>query len=382
MTLELKDEEVRKTLADDAALTCHEARKHPVSQAEINRMVDDMMRKWFIGRQSVKVNFWDINMDWSLPGVLETITSHSFYWMPLYMMVKSLLPSSRFDFWKMVFENRKSVPMGDLLSVWYGCLADWEICSFQQVATPDGIEEFTANVSDPEMQRHSVITDPLLIDDPIVCFRYCQVQKPGWEMLRYIHGRRLQALKLSDAMRQALREDHLPVFAIHMDMSRRNVSFSLLAEVLNNGAVSIFRYLMEKGMVTDDIIPLPELCCFLAARFQDNVSVPMLAILEELYPGLIRSVTDVFGRNLLWYAVQNMKTGWFHPDCKLTPFLLEHGCDPQNVNQIGLPWQMITNELTMKFKKQLMRKRYNMENYRAVKPYLLLQNQPLDHLNA
>ena len=74
-----------------------------------------------------------------------------------------------------------------------------------------------------------------------------------------------------------------------------------------------------------------------------------------------------------------MKTGWFHPDCKLTPFLLEHGCDPLNTNQIGLSWQEITNGLPPKLKVQMMRRRYNMEHYSATSPKLQI-NQPLMNL--
>ena len=352
-----------------------------VTQTEICSWVDNMMHSLFIGRHYAKVNFCDIDIRWSFPGLLQTITAHPQKWLPLHKMCNRLDSSSRFAFWKMVFENRNSIPQNELLLVWYDCLADRGSLSYQRVSTYDGIEEYASNVEDSEMQKNSIITDPLLIDDPIVCFRYCQVQKPGWEKLQYIHGRRHQTLKLSDAMRQAIHEDNAPGFAMHLDMSRCNVSFSLLMEVLQNGAAGIFRYLLENNMLAK-VITTSELCCFLTAWFQDSLSVPLLTILDELQPGLVKSVRDVFGRNLLWYAVQNMKTGWFHPDCRLTPFLLEHGCDPQNTNQIGLTWQMITDGLTEKHKEQMMRRRYNMENYKASKPYLLQLNQPLNRLKV
>jgi len=353
----------------------------PVTQEEITGWIDEMVQNFrLVGRQYVRANFWDMAMTLGMSCVLDTLTATPKKWLPLHKIVNRLEDGSRFDFWRTVFENRQVVPQKELLQVWYDCLNDRGCRSFQRVTTPNGFEEYATGVDDPEVQAASVITHPLLIDDPIVSYRYCQVQKPGWQMLQYIHGRRHQTLRMPDSMRQAIREDCLPVFAMHLDMAKMNVSFSLLAEVIEYGAVDIFRYLIENKMIADDAIPLPELCCYLTARFHDGISVPLLNVIEEFHPGFIKDVKDFFGRNLLWYAVQNMATGWFHPDSRLTPFLLAHGCDPQNENQVGLTWQAVTDGLSMVQKEQMMRRRYNMENYKVPKPYLLQLNQPLDHL--
>ena len=55
-------------------------------------------------------------------------------------------------------------------------------------------------------------------------------------MFLCIHVRRNQNLRMPDAMRQAIREDIIPAFAMHLDMTRMNVSFCLLAEVLEYSA--------------------------------------------------------------------------------------------------------------------------------------------------
>ena len=319
----------------------HSDMKNYATQEEIDKCVTEMMHGYFLGRQYVRVNFWDIRIPWSDPRVMQTIVKNQKKWLPLHKMVNRLEEGSRFDFWRTVFENRKYIPQKELLKVWYGCLNDRGCRSSQRVTTEDGNEVYGSLNSVHENQAASVITDPLLIDDHIVSYRYCQVKKPGWQMLQYIHGRRHLTVKMPDAMREAVREDNLPIFAINLDMAGMNVSFSLLVEVLESGAASIFRELLENRMFNDSAISLSELCCFLVAWYPDDISVPMLTVLEEVQPGLVKSVADDFGRNLLWYAIQNTKTGWFHPDCRLTPFLLEHGCDPQNTNQIGLPWQMV-----------------------------------------
>ncbi len=346
------------------------------TQEEIDKCLYGMMHEHFLGRQYVRANFWNIQIPWSDPRVLQTIVKNQKKWMPLHKMVNRLEDGSRFDFWKMVFENRRSIPQKELLLVWYDCLNDRGCRSFQRVTTEDGYEKYDSRNSVHEKQATSVITDPLLIDDPIVSYRYCQVKKTGWQMLQYIHGRRHQTLRMADAMRQSIREDNVPLFAMHLDMAGMNVSFSLLAEVLENKAPCIFRHLLENRMFDDSVISFSELCCYLVAWFHDGVSVPMLTVLDEFQPGLVKSVADDFGRNLLWYAIQNTKTGWFHPDCRLTPFLLEHGCDPQNTNQIGLPWQMVADGLSLDLKQQMMRRRYNMEHYTQK----LRLYQPLEHL--
>ena len=350
------------------------------TKAEITRWVDDVMNDIFLGRLYHKVTFWNINIPWSYPGVLQIITQHPKKWVPLHKMLNRINSSCRFDFWAMVFKNRDKIPQDELLQVWYDCLNDTGSISHQKILNKDHeLEFYDENMLDTTKLAASVLTNPLLIDDPIVSHRYCQVQKPGWRLLQYIHGRRHNKLNMPEALRQAIRDDIVPAFAIHLGMTGRHISFSLLVEVLENKAVSIFRHLLENNLLNDNIIPLPELCCYLAAWFHDDISVPMLAILDELYPGLIKGVKDIFGRNLLWYAVQNMKTAWFHPDCQLTPFLLEHGCDPQNENQLGLTWQAVTDGLTQNWKIKMMRRRHNLERYTFPSPKLQL-SQPLDKL--
>ena len=138
-----------------------------------------------------------------------------------------------------------------------------------------------------------------------------------------------------------------------------------MERILVEQSTSILRHLLEENLIPKDAMSLEELCCTCAGRFSDAISVPLLSLIEEVRPGTIKSVLDDFGRNLLWYALHNRLTGWFHPNCKLTPFLLEKGCDPNNQNQIGISWQEVTDGLTLKQKTRLMKARYNYMPFRA-----------------
>ena len=203
------------------------------------------------------------------------------------------------------------------------------------------------------------LTSPLLIDYLPVCQLYCLAQKPGWELLRHIPDLRIwKNLRLSMPLQQALQEDSVPAFSISCGMSKQGMSYSLLTRIIQAGASSIFRHLLGKGEIPSSIITLPELCCMLTVQQPDNITVPFLSALEEFHPGLLKGTQDALGRNLLWYSVHNYQTGWFHPKCQLTHFLLEKGCDPQNTNPLGLSWQEFTDSLSVGNKQLLMNQRY------------------------
>jgi hypothetical protein len=191
-----------------------------------------------------------------------------------------------------------------------------------------------------------------------VRYRYCQLRKNGWEMLRHAEGGRIMTVKLPDAMRQAIRDDDIPAFCLNLNFCGRSISVSLLEEIMRYGGPKIFSYLVEENMIKPNVFPLPELCCFIVTHFRDTVSIPLLTALEEHSPGLLQSVHDTFGRNLLWYEMYNWETAWFHPNCRLTSFLLEHGCDPNNENHLGMSWQFVMDNLTIKQKTHLLEKRY------------------------
>ena len=165
-------------------------------------------------------------------------------------------------------------------------------------------------------------------------------------------------VKMPDDMRQAIRDDDLPVFCLNLTICGTSISVSLLEEIMRYGGPKIFTYLVEENMIKPNVFPLHELCCFIVTHFRDAVSIPLLTALEEHSPGLLQSVHDAFGRNLLWYELYNWETAWFHPNCRLTSFLLEHGCDPNNENHLGMSWRFVTDNLTKKQKTRLLEKRY------------------------
>ena len=194
------------------------------------------------------------------------------------------------------------------------------------------------------------LTDELLTDNPAVVFRYCQLEKPGWEMLRYLGNRprRIVWLQIPEKMRQAIETDNKEIFMIYKDLAGIKYSYSLIKEVMAAGAKNIFAEIVKsKDLFKRCSITLPELAVNCTLAFEDSVSVSFLQSIEEVYPGELKNVRDHWNRNLLWYAVHNQKTTFFHPFCKLTEFLLQAGCDPDNQNQLGIPWRYMMKNLPL-----------------------------------
>lgn len=297
-------------------------------------------------------------------------------------------PNSRFNLWQRIFANRELLNKKALFDVWYHMYNDRGNIHYQVVDMPNGQERFSTYPKNIELLSSLSLTEPLLIDNGAVRNRYIQAKKIGWEVLRAINGgRRWQTLKLPELVREAIEKDIPEQFIIAVDISALEVStFSFLAEIMDKKAFNIFRFMVKNGQLPGKIISMEELCAYAAASFDDNSSLPFLRAIEEFHPGTLKNFRDEWGRNLLWYAVHNRKTGWFHPACRLTPFLIEEAqCDPENKNQAGLSYNFVTESLSCEKKIQQMRWRYEPVSYVwqnsawiAVKnPYDLRHIQPI-----
>lgn len=337
----------------------------------------DIAKEFGKGRKRLdRIWFWSDGIK-RMQESIDLLTTPGIKRTPLEKIGRKLHKPGRFDFWRMVFENRERIPKNELLAIWFDCFRDRprSICE-TKVETPEIMLEFKHRLAKPGKNRPSVeelkeikeqrnkllatsvITNPLLIDNLTVRYRYCQLKKNGWEMLRHAEGGRMMTVKLPDALQQAIRNDDIPTFCLNLNLCGKSITISLLEEIMRYGGPKIFSYLVEENMIKPNVFPLPELCCFIVTHFKDAVSIPLLTALEEHIPGLLKNVKDAFGRNLLWYEMYNWETAWFHPNCKLTSFLLEHGCDPNNENHLGMSWQFVTDNLTMKQKTYLLEKRY------------------------
>ena len=222
-------------------------------------------------------------------------------------------PISRFDFWKRIFELREHIPASDFLYFWFNCMIDRGGLRVFRPRIIKGREYLIASFPQPEVLETLPLTDELLIDNQLVCRTYCEARQPGWEMLRYICGRRSALQKIPERMRRAIDGDSAETFMIFRDMSGRKLSYSLLMEIMRKGAVKIFRALLEGGEVFEHVISPEELCVCCASQLEDASSIPLLEIMEGFFPGILKGIRDRWGRNLLWYAAANRRTAFSIP---------------------------------------------------------------------
>ncbi len=275
------------------------------------------------------------------PGALETLSANPKKWLRFSEFLRRRCGGSynnkrRIPVLKVIFENCSRIPRKELVLCWNLWFMNLKLERNSLSDCDDLIKD-----------------DPMFIDGVAYVDGYYRPQQPGWEMLRYVAGRKYLTPRMSKPIETALREDDGAAFAICLDTSVMNFTYSLLWEVLSSGAKTVFRVLLESDKIPEEVISLSELCCLLVTRFPDKSAVPMLEIIEEVKPGTVEAIRDAFGRNLLWYANYNKNTLWFETDCEmsLTHFLLEHGCDPENTNTVGLSWREVCESLTKTQKK-------------------------------
>ncbi len=342
--------------------------------------LDETVRRWFRrGTPSPRglASFGELWEGLAAPGALETLAAYPERWRGVSDLAVAwrLQRPAYLPYLKFLVDNRERIPRKELVTLWdffylnlwdyFGGLSHKPIL----VETLDGAIEVcrcrdaylrakgSDRVATTERLRNSLVTDSLFVDDPECCYRYCVLQKPGWEMLRYTIGRRHLKARMTAPMRAALKEDDAAAFAISLDLSGIGVSYSLIWEVLQAGAMKILRNLFETGRIPEAVITLPELCCLLVAEFPDDKATTILYAIERWHPGTIGGVRDAFGRNLLWYTVHNPETVWFADDNGLAHFLMIFGCSPENANQAGLNWRELCEALTPDQKRGYIRRR-------------------------
>ncbi len=264
-----------------------------------------------------------------------------------------LKPNERFAFFLRIFQLRSWIPEAELLKLLH---------SFCE----ERVEKYS---------EETINTDELLTDNRDICRLYCQQEKAGWQMLRYTVGRKRIKAQIPDKMREAITADEAGYFNILREMTGKRLSYSLLYEIIVNKAVNIFRYLLQNGVTERELMSFDELAVCFTAGFEDSISVMFLQIMEDICPHQLQNVRDHWGRNLLWYASMNRNTAFFHPFCKLTPFLLECGCSTENKNLLDISWKNMFCSLTYRQKEQMLKARYS--SYTLWKRFHLVREQPI-----
>ena len=340
---------------DDASLKLAEIRKicrdFQAEQQGIDQILKKLASPLFLGNSlNGRKRFSDIaglltedavELNYSLPEPVFSLQELS-------ETIFSGYDTSRL--WVRIFELREHIPAEVVFYFWHEC-------AVSRVPIDHPLTRYCGNCYQAVKKNGPSPEDDLLIDSPVVRARYCKARNPGWEMLRYLEVRRTALRNVPEGIRRAIGNDSVEAFLIFREMTGIRLSYGLLAKIMREKALKIFAELLKDGEIFRKVIPRDELCVCCATQFEDALSVPRLEIVDELFPGAVKDVRDRWGRNLLWYAAANRRTVFFHPFCRLTPFLLKCGCDPENGNQLGISWRYMLNHLSYLQKASLLEAR-------------------------
>jgi len=340
---------------DDASLKLAELRKICRGEPEVKLNFRNKGISRLFSIYSGKKYFRDID------GLLTEDTVRLIYGGPtpalsLQELAGRIADFDRFRFWKRIFELREHIPDEVVFHFWYECMTDRSVIA-PLLQYYKSVERSSLDLPDPDLMENLPLTDELLIDNHIVYTRYCRERKPGWKMLRCLCPGLAAGPKLPERMYRAIEEDSAETFMILRDMAGIRLSYGLLERIMRKRALNIFAELLKEGRLFDHSVTPEKLCARCATQFEDALSVPFLEAVEEYLPGTVKDVRDRWGRNLLWYAAANLRTAFFHPFCRLTPFLLKCGCDPENENQLGISWRYMLNHLSYLQKASLLEER-------------------------
>ena len=324
-----------------------------VTEAEWCRVFDWLGTYQFT--QKSNVNFWYVK-PFLCEDSLKVLSAHPGRWKPLVEIFDCLGQKSRLPFLLHCFQLRNALSSRELIALWENCLMRNSIVSTEFRNGHTGLCVQTGPDTDvffsPWMKKadlaNSILTEPLLVDNLAVMERFCQIRKPGWESLQYILGRKWRKPVLYDGMMEAIELHRTAEFGIKWDMfAMRRVSFALMAEVIDEAATGIFKYLLEK-IPEKNTAMLEALSFHIVAHSSATTAPHLLRAIEAVHPGTLRQVHDYWGRNLLWYAIHNPDFAMSPRDRPFMAFLREAGCDTDNRNQLGLRWQEVFDWLTRK----------------------------------
>ena len=267
--------------------------------------------------------------------------------------------SGAFAYWQHILKHRHLLPKEVVFEVWFQCFNSSRfIFAMQTAETADHKHIITIPKSPADMEwlASLPLTDPLLLDNPIVSFRSSQAKKTGWKFLRHVKGRSWQPPRaLNGKLLEAVKKDLMETFLIYLDMTGLTINYGMVMKIIKAKACNILNTLLKEKLISE--FTLEELCVFCVSQLNDKEAIEVLDIIEKHSPGIIKNTRDDLGRNLLWYLLNNRHTIFFHPCCRLTPYLLAKGADPGNTNTLGLSWQFICDSMTREHKLSLLRTR-------------------------
>ena len=139
--------------------------------------------------------------------------------------------------------------------------------------------------------------------------------------------------ELPEMLRNALKNDDVASFMMHLDLSNKKVCYCLLRIAAKIGSLNIMKELIDKYPdQCMEIIKGKEITQLLFEYCESTQDIiDILTLLENRQPGIIKNTIDEKGYNLLWWGLSHTMKGDIKGKLnKIEEFLLSCGCDAGN----------------------------------------------------
>jgi len=144
----------------------------------------------------------------------------------------------------------------------------------------------------------------------------------------------------------SIKNDDPVKFQIGMDISGKRISDALILHLLNCNAGKIVSHiLLSNEKLSAQVMPLDKLAMFVCQATAAHPAAQVIAAIENKQPGMLKSVHDDCGNNLLWCTLYR---GGFPSRCEeeddykhIVNALIKVGVDPCQTNWLGLAWKDI-----------------------------------------
>ena len=194
-----------------------------------------------------------------------------------------------------------------------------------------------------------------LFDHPAVRGWICQTKREGWEDLRcsdpqFFRGDIVKQFK-TDAEKkamEAIEKDSPSGLLMPLSIEGRNLPVKYAQAALAKNALKIVTYLSCNNPAFFKFITPRQLLFYVCANWNNDETIPLVALLEKENPGLVKDSVDVFGHDALWYTLYQRDRFNRATDAAkraLDPLdrtLIELGCDPDRTNDLGLSYNDLT----------------------------------------
>ena len=154
--------------------------------------------------------------------------------------------------------------------------------------------------------------------------------------------------KVPSGLEDAVSSDDVASFCLGMDIRGRQLSRTLLQCLMRNRCVNILTHVIRTCKRLPGVCPPDILLLTVLYELDGCPLLPIIKVIEEMFPGSIKSAEDASHRNAFWYTLRHhIKVLNVHNVnfCCATDiedveqYLLSKGCDPTKASNDRFSWQ-------------------------------------------